>query len=110
MTSQAKFLSNKTGIQGARLPDPPEEPRMIQNRYLHHTGVSATLAHYFGALDEGSSTLVEGAGYLCRNATDLPNCPYPGPAHRFRGHQRSRNKEFQRVRNQSSRQATRFRS
>ena len=77
MTSPAKFLSSKTGVQGARLPDPPEEPRMIQNRYLHHTGVSATLAHYFSAFDEGSTTLVEGAGYLCRNATDLPNGPSP---------------------------------
>ena len=45
MTSPAKVLSIRTGVQGARLPDPPEEPRMIQNRYLHHTVVSATLSH-----------------------------------------------------------------
>ena len=58
------------------LPDPP--PRdMQQNTHFVMPGVPTTLSVHFGAMLPGSTTLVNGYGYLCRKRSDLPRCPYP---------------------------------
>ena len=58
------------------LPDPP--PRdMQQNTHFVMPGVPTTVALHFGAMLPGSTTLVNGYGYLCRRRSDLPRCPYP---------------------------------
>ena len=58
------------------LPDPP--PRdMQQNTHFVMPGVPTILALHFDAMLPGSTTLVNGYGYLCRRRSDLPRCPYP---------------------------------
>ena len=58
------------------LPDPP--PRdMQQNTRFVMPGVPTMVALHFDAMLPGSTTLVNGYGYLCRRRSDLPRCPYP---------------------------------
>ena len=72
-----KPVNARTAAQGLPpLPDPP--PRdMQQNTHFVMPGVPTTVAVHFGAMLPGSTTLVNGYGYLCRHRSDLPSCPYP---------------------------------
>ena len=59
------------------LPDPPRKWDMQENNYFDRPAVANTLARHLDALRDDATTLVSGRGYLCRQRSDLPRCPYP---------------------------------
>ncbi len=59
------------------LPDPPRKSDMQENIHFDRPATMNTLARHLDALRDGATTFVAGRGYLCRQRSDLPSCPYP---------------------------------
>ncbi len=59
------------------LPDPPRKWDMQEFLHYDRPAVANTLARHLDALREDATTFVAGRGYLCRQRSDLPRCPYP---------------------------------
>ena len=59
------------------LPDPPRKWDMQEFLHYDRPAVANTLAFHLGALRDDATTFVAGRGYLCRQRSDLPGCPYP---------------------------------
>ena len=77
MTAQSR-PGNPTGaLRLPPLPDPPRKTDMQENLHFDRPAEMNTLARHLGALSEGSTTFIGGRGYLCRQRSDLPSCPYP---------------------------------
>ena len=76
MTTKPPLTAQEAARLLPPLPDPPQYD-MEQHRHYVMTGIPITLALHLDAMDDGSTTLVTGNGYLCRRRSDLPSCPYP---------------------------------
>ena len=59
------------------LPDPPRKGDMQESLNFELPANMNTLARHLDALDDDSTTLVAGRGYLCQSRSDLPRAPYP---------------------------------
>lgn len=59
------------------LPDPPRKWDMQEFLHYDRPAVANTLARHLDALRPDATTFVAGRGYLCRQRSDLPRCPYP---------------------------------
>ena len=59
------------------LPDPPRKGDMQESLNFELPADMNTLARHLDALDDDSTTLVAGRGYLCQSRSDLPRAPYP---------------------------------
>ena len=59
------------------LPDPPRKWDMQEFLHYDRPAVANTLARHLDALRPDATTFVAGRGYLCRQRSDLPSCPYP---------------------------------
>ena len=59
------------------LPDPPRKWDMQEFLHYDRPAVANTLARHLDALRADTTTFVAGRGYLCRQRSDLPRCPYP---------------------------------
>ena len=59
------------------LPDPPRKGDMQESLNFELPADMNTLARHLDALDDDSTTLIAGRGYLCQSRSDLPRAPYP---------------------------------
>ena len=59
------------------LPDPPRKSDLQEYIHFDLPAVANTLARHLDALREDATTFIAGRGYLCRQRSDLPSCPYP---------------------------------
>ena len=69
----------KAQTAARRLPPLPSPPKMDteQTRHFVLPGIPGATANPPDAMIPGSTTLVSGNGYLCRQRSDLPRCSYP---------------------------------
>ena len=59
------------------LPNPPRKSDMQEYLHFDLPAVANTMARHLDALRPDATTFVAGRGYLCRQRSDLPSCPYP---------------------------------
>ncbi len=59
------------------LPNPPRKSDLQESLHFERPASMNTLARHLDALRHDATTLVSGRGYLCRQRSDLPSCPYP---------------------------------
>ena len=61
-----------------RLPNAPPKSDMKEYHHFDLPAVANTVARHLDVLGEYATRFVAGRGYLCRQRSDLPSCPYPG--------------------------------
>ncbi len=77
MTAQPRPGFPGSAIRLPPLPNPPKKSDMQEYLHFDLPAVANTLARHLDAMRDDATTFIAGRGYLCRQRSDLPSCPYP---------------------------------